>query len=305
MIDFKDVQIQTTSVCNSRCIMCPYKNSWMIKNPGYMSEQLYDSILRNISKEDPEFNGVISPYLMNEPFADKNIVRRIQKIYKMLYDPTVEVSTNCELLTSDKIDQLVPLFSENKSKMVISHHGTSKETFSQIMSIDYEKSLNNAIELIRKADGRFPIAIQDMAISKDRKYKIIQPRQVDRYWGNIFEDNNLKWNNVWLSTLQFHNRAGNVELEGWNYEKKVRDIGPGRPFDCYRAHSDYLHVLYTGEVVLCCMDYHKETVFGNLKEQTLEEVFNTDEYKNILKQVVGEIESPDDFICKRCMSPGG
>lgn len=305
MINFKDVQIQTTSVCNSRCIMCPYKNSWMIKNPGYMPEQLYDKILRNISKEDPDFNGVISPYLMNDPFADKNIVRRIEKLYKMLHDPTVEVSTNCELLDSDKINALVNLFSQKKSKMVISHHGIDKESLEKNMKINYEKATKNALELIKKADGRFPIAIQDMAISQDRKYKIVQPRQIQRYWGKLFERNNIKWNNVWMSTLQFHNRAGNVELEGWDYDKIYREIGPGKPFDCYRAHNNYLHVLWNGDVVLCCMDYHRETVFGNLKKQTIEEVFNSDKYKNIFKQVQGDIESPDDFICKRCMSPGG
>jgi len=285
--------------------MCPYKDSWMIKNPGYMSEQLYDKILRNVSKLDPDFSGVISPYLMNEPFADKNAVRRIEKLYKMLHDPTVEVSTNCELLTSDKIDDIVELFSKRKSKMVISHHGTSRESFESLMSINYDKALNNAIELIRKSDGRFPIAIQDMAISKDRQYKIVQPRQVQRYWDKIFEDNDLNTNNVWLSTLQFHNRAGNVKIDGWNYDKIVRLIDKENPFDCYRAHPDYLHVLYNGDVVLCCMDYHRETVFGNLKNQTIEEIFNSDKYKNIYKQVIGEKESPDNFICKRCSSPGG
>jgi len=53
------------------------------------------------------------------------------------------------------------------------------------------------------------------------------------------------------------------------------------------------------------MDYHRETVFGNLKKQTISEIFESDTYNNIFKQVQGDLESPDDFICKRCQSPGG
>ena len=305
MRDFRLIQIQTTSVCNGRCIVCPYKDSWFIKNPGKMSEQLFDRILRDIKREDPNFDGLICPYLMNEPFADSNILNRIRKIYKMFPNATVEVSTNCELLDKEKATELVNILKDKRCKIVISHHGINKKTFEQTMGINYEKALTNAINLISISNGRIPIAIQDMATSIDNQYRLIQPRRIERYWKDLFDDAELAWNNVWLSTMKFHNRAGNVIVDGWEYNKKVREIDENNPFDCYRANGECLHILYDGDVALCCMDYHKEVIYGNLKDQTISEVFESKAYKNIYNQVHGNIKSPDDFICKRCQSPGG
>jgi len=304
---FKKVQLQTTSVCNARCLCCPYSNSWMVNNPGVMTDRLFDKILANIKREDPSFDGMISPYLANEPFADSKIIKRIEKIYKVLNNPLVEISTNTGLLSKEKILELYKVLYGKRAKLVISHHGIDKKTFEHIMKIPYEKSLGNAIDLITVFNGKIPIAIQDMAMSKDTTFHWYTPRKVKRYWDKIFKDNNLEWNDkIWLSTSQFHSRAGNVDLEGWNYNTKVRDIGPNNPFDCYRVYSDCLHVLYNGDVTLCCMSpYRHEAIFGNLNKQTISEVFNSNEYRKLLSQVHGDIESPDDFICKRCDSIGG
>ena len=306
---FKIVQIQTTSVCNASCIICPQRISWM-RTPegrGYMTDKLFNKILEDINKTDPTFDTKICPYLANEPFADPKIIERVDKIYNTLYNPLVELSSNMELVTPDKTDKLYEILERNKFrvKFVISHFGIDKESLEYIMKINYEKALENIIYLVRKFDGNIPIAIQTMSLSNDRKILLINPGKIRRYWSRIFKENNLSWRNVNLSTMRFHNRAGNVKLEGWDYNKVVRQIDKGHPFDCWRLHNT-LHVLWNGEVTLCCMSpYRHEAIFGNLNNQTIEEVFNSEEWKHLYNQARGFEESPPDFICKRCTSPGG
>jgi len=299
---FNLIQIQTTGTCNARCEMCPYKDSWFIDNHGIMTDDLFNKILYNIKEEDPNCKGRICPYLMNEPFADPKMLDRIDKIKKVFPNAILEVSTNTELLNTNKINKLVELLGP-KDKIVISHHGTDKESFENTMHINYEKCLDNAIELIRSVDGKTPIAIQDMAISIDGKFRYHSPREIKRYWNGIFENNNLSWNNVWLSTLEFHNRAGNVNMEEWGYDKVVRKIDKTHPFSCKKLYHT-LNVLWNGEVVLCCMDYMHETPFGNLNKQSIYEVFKSLKWKKLYDQCTGNIESPDDFICKRCQTGG-
>jgi len=278
----------------------------MIKNPGYMSEGLYRKILEDVANEDPNFDGKFCPYLMNEPFADKRIIDRIETAINILHNPLVEVSSNMELLTKERTDAFYKLVTEYPIRWVfaVSHHGINKETLERTMKINYEKTLKNFIYFIKKMDGIIPITIQNMAISKDSRFRFYSTRAVRRYIENIFEKYNLPTKNVRLSTLVFHNRAGNVKIDGWNYDKIVRRIDRNHRFDCWRLHNT-LHVLWNGDVILCCMDYMNETCFGNLKSQTISEVFSSEKWKEIYEKATGLRESEENFICKRCMSPGG
>jgi hypothetical protein len=281
---------------------CPYKNSWMVDNPGVMSDKLYLKILNNINYSNPKFKGKFCPYLMNEPFCDKNIIKRVEQAYDILYDPLVEISTNSSLASKNKIDELKEVIGDKRAKIVISLHGINEKSHNKLMDTDWDKSIDNAI-YIMKEFNKVPIAIQSMAMSKDRTYNILHPRKIQRFWYKLFKENNINTRNINFSTFQFHNRAGGLDMD-WNYNKIVRKIDRTHPFDCKRLHG-YLHVLWNGDVVLCCMDYQHEVVIGNLKEQTIEEIYTSKVWKDTYSKCTGKKESPNDFICKRCSSPGG
>ena len=70
---------------------------------------------------------------------------------------------------------------------------------------------------------------------------------------------------------------------------------------CRKGRANkWLHFHADGEMVLCCMDWQKETVFGDIKQQSLGEILNSKSYRKLLLQVKGEFNSKRDFICKRC-----
>lgn len=48
------------------------------------------------------------------------------------------------------------------------------------------------------------------------------------------------------------------------------------------------------------MDYVKNPVVGHFEHQTLSEILNSSLYKNVLEKVRGNVESSEDFICKKC-----
>lgn len=69
--------------------------------------------------------------------------------------------------------------------------------------------------------------------------------------------------------------------------------------DIYRA----AFVFYTGEVVVCCYDLAGEYVVGDLREQTLEEVWNSETYQRVRERIDNALMNPDDEpeICKNCL----
>lgn len=298
------VQIQTTSVCNSNCICCPYPHSWYKKNPGYMSDGLYRKIVDSINKYDPMFTGKFAPYLCNEPYADKKILRRCETAYDRLKEPYVELSSNMGLLDKKMIDDTYEMFKKHNfyGKFTISHHGINKESFEKFMGLPYEKCLDNMIYLLQKFDGQLKISIQDMAYSLDKKFQMNPYRSVSRYLERIIDDNSINRNNLVTEPKVFHNRAGNVKIDNWDYDEVYRTNLKG--FNCIRLMG-CLHVLYTGETILCCMDYFRETVMTNLNKMSVPKHFDSDEWIDMIEMVQGYKVSPKNFICKRCMSPGG
>lgn len=298
----KVVQIQTTSVCNGKCVFCPYKDSWFVKNPGVMPEKLYLKILNDIKEIDPEFKGKFCPYMCNEPFSDKDIIKRIKQAIEILHDPYVEVSSNFVLLTKKKIDELLAVYGQHewRGRVMISHHGINKAQYERVMGLPWGKALDNLKYFVKQADGRLKLYLHTAIESHDAKYFVNSLSAVAYFWKSFFIDNNLPLHNVQIYPLKIHNRAGNVKLKDWKFNYRVRDIGPSAPFDCPRLHN-HTHVLYSGEVVLCCNDYQHETVMGDLNKQSLAEILANSPH---IKMAKGEIESPADFLCKRCQFVG-
>lgn len=88
-----------------------------------------------------------------------------------------------------------------------------------------------------------------------------------------------------------HDRAGNVE------DRPHRNINPRVPLWCQTSGKEMDHnvLLPDGTVIMCCMDYGMTGVFGNLLEQSYEEVLNSEEAQK-MRATLNEGES----ICRHC-----
>ena len=88
-----------------------------------------------------------------------------------------------------------------------------------------------------------------------------------------------------------HDRAGNVE----GRPHKLVDID--RHIRCATSGGSMDHnvLLPDGTVLMCCMDYGMTGVFGNLFEQTYEEIINSDA-ANAMRATLDKGES----ICRHC-----
>jgi len=88
-----------------------------------------------------------------------------------------------------------------------------------------------------------------------------------------------------------HDRAGNVEC------RPHRDIDPNRSLTCATSGKamDHNVLLPDGTVIMCCMDYGMTGVFGNLFEQTYDEVLYS-EAATAMRNTLNQGES----ICRHC-----
>jgi hypothetical protein len=302
------VQVATHSRCNADCVFCPYIESEHAAHPGMMKEGTWHLILANLRPWTQTLDK-FCPYLMQEPLIDKTIFSKIADVYRCFPKISVEVSTNGAALTDATVDKLFEQFEGRRHDIWVSHHGINSETLRHIMNIDYDKASANLINLLKKSDGRFNIKIRGAGESQAVEKVFFTRQQYKDYWQENFRKHGINTRNVSVDSFQFHDRAGTLFREdrgACNLNKgKVRDIGPGHsPFYCPRV-DEWLHIMHDGSIRLCCMDYHHEIKLPNINEMSLLDYFHSDEYLDIVMKVSGRKDSDENFICKRCTSPGG
>jgi MoaA/NifB/PqqE/SkfB family radical SAM enzyme len=297
-----NVQIQTISSCNASCYFCPFQESWQKFNPGRMSDATYNKIIDELSVYKI---GKFCPYLENEPLLDSKIFDRIEYGISMLDFDILELSTNASVLSSNKIENIVDVFERVPHEIRISFHGISQKTYNKIMGLDFEKCRENVLALAEKAQ-KYDLNIEIRGAGAARKNSESMPNwfgedEYHKFWNTEFEKHGIK-NKPKVKFFTYHDRAGQIARNEINFIDTVRSSLSG--FYCTRF-DQWVHYLYTGDLILCCMDYHRETVFGNINQQSLDEIYHSEKFTDLAKQCAGVATSPDSFICKKCVSPGG
>jgi cyclic pyranopterin phosphate synthase len=83
------------------------------------------------------------------------------------------------------------------------------------------------------------------------------------------------------------NRGGEIKLQMINPIPR-----------CKHPHNP-LAIDYEGNIILCCNDYHSTIIFGNLRNNSLIEIWNSEPYRNSRNQLKKGIYTAD--ICRKCV----
>jgi len=65
-------------------------------------------------------------------------------------------------------------------------------------------------------------------------------------------------------------------------------------------NEGYLNILSNGDLILCCVDWTRKTVFGNIKTQTLEQIWDSKIFNEIYSKSTFQMDSEKNFICRNC-----
>jgi hypothetical protein len=298
-----NVQIQTVSSCNGKCLFCPYHGSWHQKHPGRMDWVTYEKIIHNLK----HFTiGKFCPYFENEPLLDREIFERIRYALVHLKPALTEVSTNLSVLDDRMLSEIEKIFPMIPHEIWVSFHGVNKESYQEIMGLDFTKVLDSVRRLVTVAQ-RVPLNIVIRGagtpkIQQDKTKVWFGEKEYLSFWDRQLSDFEKKPR---ISFFPYHDRADAKPLraKGMSFGCRFRKDSEG--FYCVRFDR-WVHFLYTGEPVLCCMDYDRETAFQQtICQKSLAELYSSPAFLDLVKKGIGMMASEDDFICKRCSSPGG
>lgn len=242
------VIVEVCGFCNLRCIMCPSPN--LKRARGIMDWGIYTKVVDEIAEESPSTQ--LWPAIMGEPLLIGN---RILNYISYAKERGIEVilNTNGTLLTPETYQKLTKA---KLDKIIVGIDAFQKKTYEQIrIGGDFGRLKKNLTEILKM---KGPTVILQFIEMEE----------------NVGELENFK--KYWLSkgaVLKIRKKAG------WG--KGVEPYGLNIPPDSEeRLPCPWLmrgiNIHWNGKIIQCDADYEGEHVAGDIKIQTILDVWNSE-----------------------------
>lgn len=257
-LDFpSEIQVETNTACNATCIMCPYPEVSKELPQGRMPIEMYDDILRQCEGQPHLWR--LEPFLNNEPFTDTRMCELLARTKKHLPHIMLTVTTNGSLLFPKIIDQLVKTGLDG---IWFSFNGATKETYEKIMGLKFDVVKRN-IDYLLDVKPESLRVFTNMIETEPMKGEI---EENIRYWQS---------RGVQSGSSPLANRAGNVK----NFvELNYKTIAP-KPVRLCDLLYRKMYIGYNGDALLCCMDWRRKVVLGNVGRQSIREIWQGEPYQ--------------------------
>ncbi len=268
---FAKVYVEISNICNLKCSFCPGTT----RSPKRMNTDEFKIVLEQIK----DYTDYIYFHLLGEPLCHPNLENFLQIAEEMNFK--VIITTNGTLLNKCK---KILLNSSSHYKTVISLHSFEAND----NKISFENYLNDCFSYAKTAENK----------------KIV----VLRLWNNGGKDT---LNNDILNVLE------NYFPKPWKEERNGTRIGEkiyiqyGDKFGWPTLESDNINenvfcyglrdqigILADGTVVPCCLDSNGDIPLGNIFEDNMEIILNSQKAQNIYNGFSNRTACEE--LCKRC-----
>ncbi len=229
------------------------------------------SLLRQIIDKLPDEITQITVSGFGETFVDKDAIEKIRYIRTMGYD--VNILTNGTLLTFDIIDDIFELGVKN---FRISTHTANEDIYNKLVGANNFETLMIMLEYASSKRNGITKLISTNVVEDINEVSKIRERFEPLV--DILE--------IWKP----HNWSDAFNYRQGEFVKKT----------CGRLDRGPLQVQVDGTVNACCFDYDGKLLLGDLKTQTLDEIFSSPAYNELKYRHDNGDYIGSVFPCKDC-----
>lgn len=258
--------IEPTNFCNFRCVMCPLFFPDYRKTVGYsgnLEMDLYRKIVNDIKKMGKLIS--LKLYCDGEPLVNKNIARMVRIAKQNDVAWRIEITSNGSLLKKEKSLQLIEsgldyLRISISSVLEKRRFKINQSKISVNEIFDNVKNFRLLRDKLRKKTPFIYVKMIDTFGPENETFKNMYKSIADEV--NIESPMNWDGQKDFISNLYSQKKIRKALSLSSKKEKKVC------PFSFYS-----LVIKCNGDVVACCVDWSKQTKIGNVKEESLSEIW--------------------------------
>ena len=285
--------IDITNRCNAKCVWCPNPD---LTNLGAMDMDLYRKIIDDYGTR----GGVVTFGTFGEPLMDKQIKERIEYLKQYPKIHKIEVLTNGYFLN----DKIVPTLLENKVGVDISLDELDKETFEDVKKMNFDVVRNNIVNFLQaneKAEHPVSINIRIKTMKtveetmEQELFKIIAKHDCSVILNSIDDNIISNWAGKLDKDAFMQKYRGENEQKTRFTHKRFNQMNTAPCTQLWK----WMVVYWDGSTVLCCADMFSQTVVGDLKTNSITEVWNGPVMKKFREKMVNR-ERFKIPICQDC-----
>lgn len=272
---FKQIRLELSNACGYNCVCCPRDK--MTRKIGFMSDEDIRTIAKNFPYaneiEEVHLHGYGEPLLIKDLFHKATLVRSLFPNAKLQILSTLgyEISNDfIDNLMKSEINQLSVSFYGGNRENYAKFHGVKPECFDlaykNLKKIAELNLLhNNKLELFFHYNNYTVVPGTDIKLPDN---DILMGKLRDEFLALGFDKNRV-------FPLELHNYGGGRTF--------VEQFSPRPCSIAYGHYKRFMQISWNLNVVPCCMISNDQITLGNLNEQTVDEIFNSQEYKHFIK----------------------
>ncbi|MCP4264270.1 MAG: radical SAM protein [Candidatus Brocadiaceae bacterium] len=301
--------LETTNLCNMSCIMCQRTTDFKQKL-WQMDDTTFNLVLKQVkpqektiltewqefvnkrlrgSERDPSENNFyydivfksITMHGFGEPLLDPRLPDRVSALSK-LNIPTYFSCNPCNI----RLDFIKRLLEAGAGYIKFAIDSLDDDEAKKIRgkNADFTKSYQQVLEVLdlkRRMKADTVIALTMLNFSGNSN---IETRFLDLWKGKDVYAYVKSVDNKWLLDKKLEENKTSGENKS-HYKKQYCDFA-----------WTSITILSDGSVVPCTQDINGTWVFGNVKDQSLREIWNSDKYLEFRRLQLSK-DHPEDFMC--------
>lgn len=266
------VSIEPVDTCNLGCPECPTGNGDLTRKKEMLEEPLFQKMVDDVASS--VFWTTL--YFQGEPFLHPRFTEMIAYCNAQgLYTYT---STNAQLITGEIAKKTVEA---GLDKIVISADGLTQEVYGQYRRGGDLQKVRQAIQSLvhwkKELNSRIPVIELQFIVMKHNEFQAEEVEKTGLAWGADLvklKSARIDFERIDGMVPQNSKYARYVkDSEGaWIRKKRLRN-------DCWRQWSSAV-IAVDGSVLPCCFDKNGEHAFGNIRQNTLFEIWNGENARN-------------------------
>lgn len=295
--------IDPSNVCNFKCVFCPTGDDKLLSQvnrpKGMMDLNLFEKIIDDLDlmvKKYGQRPAQISLFKDGEPLLNKNLPEMINILNKKNLTDQLEITTNASALTPENSTKIIKA-GLKKIRFSIYHlndEGYLKVTNNKINFKKIFENVKNFWKIKKELNSKVYVTAKILNVDLSKEDELFFKKTFEPYADEAQINYLHGWSDSDQKDLKLgKNKDKSVHGEDYYYKKIC-----SQPFS-------RLTVLFNGDVTPCCVDWSHKLVVGNVKNESLDELWNKQANPLRKDHIEGNIgkDSPC-FNCNYALSHG-
>ncbi len=289
MREFDEIRIENTNRCGYHCVFCP--RELHVRTQGVMSVEDLALILDRLS---PQHRGSVDLHGFGEPLLDEFLITKAAMVRARWPETRIRIYSTLGVRHSPEL--MARLAESEIDEINVSLYGHDAESYQAIHGRDRwdeaHANLHDLTNALEKTGGKLRVVVRRTPVHDEED----------------FGDNQPERREAMETQLAGQGVAGFVERSLHNYGRGRAYNEPGRQSVCsvtWGLRKRILQITWDLNVIPCAFDFNGDVKLGNLRHQTLDQIFGDAIYRDfIAAHESGNLQAYSPCAgCEKCPKP--